>query len=74
MQELEVGIRIQIKEGISFIGIEQVNDLITRGGVVTELQPGGALMQKLGEDDEHVRLTLSGCTMKVIVDDSNLSD
>lgn len=70
MREIGVGIRIDVDHGISFSGIEEVNGLINRGGVVLSVEPGGALMRKLGEEDGNVRLTLSGCEMKVIVDDS----
>lgn len=70
MREIAVGIRIDLNEGLSFTGIEEVNGLINRGGLVTSIQPGGAVMRKLGEDGDNVRLTVSGCEMRVIVDDS----
>jgi tetratricopeptide (TPR) repeat protein len=70
MQEIAVGIRIDPDEGLSFTGIEAVNGLINCGGKVTSIEPGGAVMRKLGEDGEQVRLTLSGCDLKVIVDDT----
>lgn len=70
MREIGVGIRIDVNDGLSFTGIEEVNGLINRGAIVTSIEPGGAIMRKLGEDEANVRLTLSGCEMKVIVDDS----
>jgi len=70
VREIGVGIRIDVNEGLSFTGIEEVNGLINRGGIVTSIEPGGAIMRKLGEDEDNVRLTLSGCEMKVLVDDS----
>ena len=60
MREIGVGIRIDENEGLSFNGIEEVNGLINRGGIVTSIEPGGAIMRKLGEDDDNVRLMLSG--------------
>lgn len=72
MREIGVGIRIDVNEGLSFSGIEVVNGLINCGAKVMEIVPGGALMRKLGEDSGDVRLTLSGCEMKVIVDDSGV--
>ena len=74
MKEIGVGIRIDPESGISFSGIDEVNQLIERGAIVTSIEPGGALMRKLGGDDEDVRLTLSGCEMKVILDDSNVDE
>src|SRR5262245_7469143 len=72
MREIGVGIRIDVSEGISFSGIEEVNGLINRGGKVKSIEPGGAIMRRLGEDGENVRLTVSGCEIKVIVDDSDV--
>jgi len=60
VREIGVGIRIDENEGLSFNGIEEVNGLINRGGIVTSIEPGGAIMRKLGEDDDNVRLMLSG--------------
>ncbi len=72
MKEVRVGIRIDLNEGLSFSGIEEVNGLINRGGKVTAIEPGGAIMRKLGEDESNVRLTLSGCEMNVLVDDTGV--
>ena len=72
MREIGVGIRIDVDEGLAFSGIEEVNGLINRGCKVVSIEPGGAIMRKLGENDDNVRLTLSGCEMKVIVDDSGV--
>lgn len=70
MREIEVGIRFRLKEGIDFIGIEEANDLIRQGARVVELRPGGAIMQKLGVGEGTVRLTLTGCNLKVVLDDA----
>lgn len=70
MRKIGVGIRIDVNEGLSFTGIEEVNSLINCGGIVTSVEPGCAIMSKLGDEDGKVCLTLSGCEMKVIVDDS----
>jgi hypothetical protein len=73
MRELEVGIRIRLKEGLSFFGIEEVNDLIRRGAKVVEIQPSGVIMDKLGEGNGHVRLTLTGCNIKLVLDEPSAS-
>ena len=72
MKEINVGIRIDPTEGLSFTGIEEVNGLINRGGKVASIEGGGAVMRKLGEGDGKVRMTLSGCDIKVIVDDADV--
>jgi hypothetical protein len=42
-----------------------VNELLAAGSRITAIEPGGAIMTKLGEDEANVRLTLSGFSMKV---------
>lgn len=74
MKEIEVGIRIDPEEGISFSGIEMVNGFINLGAKVVSIEPGGAIMRKLGESDENVSLTLAGCEMKVVLDDSLMEE
>ncbi|MCG6155073.1 tetratricopeptide repeat protein [Rubinisphaera margarita] len=68
MQEIRVGIRIT-PDGLEFFGIEKVNGLINRGGKVVSVSGGSAVMQKLGEDESDVQLTLSGCDLCVNIDE-----
>lgn len=68
MREIEIGIRIDPHEGLCFFGTEEINDLLRQGGRVVAIEPGGVIMQKLGEDAENVRLTLSGFSLKVKVE------
>ncbi|HKI32231.1 MAG TPA: hypothetical protein VKA46_10210 [Gemmataceae bacterium] len=70
MREIEVGIRIDIHEGLSFFGTEEINDLLRLGGRVVAVEPGGAIMRKLGEDGDTVSLTLSGFSLKVKIEDA----
>ncbi len=56
--------------GLTPFGTEEVNDLIRRGARVVALEPGGAIMRKLGEDAENVRLTLSGFSIKIRLEDA----
>ncbi len=70
MREIEVGIRIDIHEGIAFFGTEEINDLIEQGGRVVAVEPGGAIMRKLGEDAGNVSLTLSGFSLKMKIEEA----
>jgi hypothetical protein len=65
---LVVGVRITRETGVVFFGVEDVNAALKEGKRVTVLEPGDALFQKVAEDGENVRLTLSGFTIKVIVE------
>jgi len=65
---LVVGIRMTKEAGLSFFGLDEVNAALKEGKQVAALEPGDALFQKVAEDGEHVRLTLSGFTIKVVVE------
>ena len=65
MREIEVGIRADVHEGLCFFGTEEINDLLQKGGRVVAIEPGGAIMKKMGEDAKNVHLTLSGFSLKV---------
>jgi hypothetical protein len=69
MRDIEVGIRIDAHEGIAFFGAEEVNDLLRQGARVVAVEPGGAIMRKLGEDMGNVRMTLSGFSLKVKIEE-----
>ena len=71
MATIEIGIRIDLKKGIAFFGVEDVNQRIASGARVIELRPGGAIMNKIGEDEgEDVRLALGGCQFQVVFEDA----
>lgn len=63
--EHEVGIRIHPTEGIAFFGIEAVNRQLRAGRRIKELRPGGALMTKVGEDEDDV-LQLDGLDLQIV--------
>jgi hypothetical protein len=65
MVELEVGVRIHLETGVSFFGIDEVNALIRGGATVTAIEPAGVIMDKLGEDEDSVQLTLTGLRLNV---------
>lgn len=69
MRTIEVGIRVDVHNGLQFFGTEDVNDLLRSGARVVSLDPGGAIMRKLGEDGENVQLTLSGFSLQVVLED-----
>ncbi len=72
MATLDVGIRIDPEKGVAFFGVEDVNQRIAAGARVLEIRPGGAVMNKVGEDvgGESVRMTLGGCQFQVVFEDA----
>ena len=69
MATLDIGIRIDLEKGIAFFGVEEVNRRIAAGARVLEVRPGGAVMNKVGEEGGEVRLTLGGCQIQVVLED-----
>jgi hypothetical protein len=69
MREVEVGLRFDVQTGLSFFGTDEVNELIRQGARVVSVEPGGAIMRKLGEDAENVQLTLTGFSLNVRIEE-----
>ena len=66
MATIEVGIRIDMTAGVSFFGLEAVNQQLAAGLRIREMRPGGLLTSKVGEDGDNVQLALSGCQIVVV--------
>lgn len=69
MATVEVGIRIDLDKGIAFFGIEAVNQRIAAGGRVVEVRPAGAIMTKVGAEDDG-KVALGGCQLHVVFEDA----
>lgn len=69
-QEIKVGVRIDLDEGVRLFGTEDVNALISKGWRVTGMREGGAIFMRMGEGEGTSRLVLSGCDMTVILEPS----
>lgn len=69
MKELKAGLRFSREEGISFFGLDEVNTAIKRGARVVAIKEGDALMNKREETDDSVRLSLSGFSIVVVIDE-----
>lgn len=65
MEQIDIGMRIHPREGITFFGTEEVNERIRQGARVAAIEPAGAILNKTGEDGENVRLVLGGCKLTV---------
>jgi hypothetical protein len=47
-----------------------VNRQLAAGRRVREVRQGGAVMKKLGEDGDAVRLALGGCQIEIVFEDA----
>ena len=72
LKELKAGLRFSQEEGISFFGLDEVNAAIESGGRVIAIKEGDAIMRKIKESDRGVRLSLSGFSVIVVIDERTI--
>jgi hypothetical protein len=70
MKQMEIGMRIHLKDGPSFFGLDQVNAALKAGASVVSVQEGAVITSKVGEDTDNVELAMTGFSVKVVLDDS----
>ena len=66
MSAVEVGIRVDLEDGVQYFGLEEVNRRIARGQRVMEVRPAGAVMRDGGDDS----VTLAGCQIQIVFEDA----
>jgi len=62
--------RIHMKDGPSFFGLDQVNAALMAGASVVSVHEGAVITSKVGEDTDNVELAMTGFSVKVVLDDS----
>lgn len=70
MRELRIGVRIDPHQGISFFGALEANDLIQAGGQVVAIEPGGAILEALDDEDGDKSMTLCGFSLTVKIEEA----
>lgn len=68
MQELEIGLRVDPEKGISFFGVEEVNQLLIDGAKITKVIPVGAIGEEIIDEDGSVKIYFNGFSLKVEMD------
>jgi hypothetical protein len=64
-----VGVRVTKEAGLSFFGIDEVNAALRDGKKVSAIEPEGALFQQIKDRDNNVCHTLSGFTIRVVIEE-----
>jgi ribosomal protein S1 len=64
---IEVGLRMTADRGMEFFGIDEVNSAIEEGAVVKGVEKGRALMTKVIEGEEIVRVKFEGFSVVVVL-------
>ena len=70
MKEMEVGMKIGMKEGPSFFGLEQVNAALKSGASVISVREGALITSKVGEGADDVEMAVTGFSVKIVLDES----
>ncbi|AFY40221.1 hypothetical protein Lepto7376_4092 [[Leptolyngbya] sp. PCC 7376] len=60
IHEIDVGLRISLQQGVSFFGIEKVNEVLLKNSRVISVNPGGALTKKSIDSDGNNSFEISG--------------
>jgi hypothetical protein len=73
MREMELGMKIDMKAGPTFFGMEQVNAALKAGARVVSVSEGSVITSKVGEDAENVEMAVTGFSVKLAVDEFSAS-
>jgi len=65
--------RIHMKGGPKFFGLDQVNVALKAGASVVSVQEGAVITSKVAEDLDDVELAITGFSVNVVIDDSGAS-
>lgn len=68
MKELEIGLRNDPEMGISFFGIDEVNQLLITGSKIIKITPVGAIGKENIQEDGSVTIILNGFSVKVEIE------
>jgi hypothetical protein len=69
MMEIVLGIRISGETGISFFGIDEVNEEIRKGKRIVSIEPGDAIVEKISEEGGKAQLALAGGNVRIVLND-----
>jgi hypothetical protein len=61
--------RLDPTTGLRFVGIDEINNAIAQGAKVIRIEGGDAILEKVGTENEKVRLLFSGCRFNVVVEE-----
>lgn len=67
MREVEVGTRLDPKAGLSDFGIDEINELLRRGGRVVRFEGAGAIFKPL--PDNQGQMYFGGFALRVFVEE-----
>ena len=62
--------KIDMKGGPTFFGLEQVNAALKAGACVVEVREGAVITSKVEEDADNVQLAMTGFAVTLMVDHS----
>jgi hypothetical protein len=68
MNTYKIEFRLDPTMGLRFVGIDEINNAIAQGAKVIRIEGGDAILEKVGAENEKVKLLFSGCRINVIVD------
>jgi hypothetical protein len=71
MKEVEVGLRTTPETGISFFGIDEVNQLLSNGAKVAQIEPVGAITRQQKDKDGNINIAVTGFSLMIKLEEKN---
>jgi hypothetical protein len=69
MKEIEIGLRNHPEEGISFFGIDEINQMLSDGAEIIKIIPFGALGEENKDEDGNITIHITGFSLKVEIEE-----
>jgi hypothetical protein len=66
-RKMSVGLRIRPDSGFEFFGIDEVNSLLKQGAKIIEVEPCEAIMTRVGETEEKLRVQLGTFSVNLVL-------
>ena len=65
MKEIEIGLRTNPTTGISFFGIDEINQLLSDGVKITKIDPVGAITRQHKDENGNITIAVTGFSIAV---------
>lgn len=69
MKEIEIGLRNHPEKGISFFGLDEVNQVLSDGSKIIRIIPIGALGKENKDGEGNVTIHITGFSLRVEIEE-----
>ncbi|MBP0035961.1 MAG: hypothetical protein J7524_22840 [Roseofilum sp. Belize BBD 4] len=69
-KDIKIGLIMNPEEGLKFFGLEEVNNLLSKGEKIIKIEPEGAILEEVSRDSEGIEVELNGFALIVKLEDN----